>query len=59
MWFLIVYYISAIYCVFMFQKVRDMDSGKEWKSSQMTEMPRKRPAEGATETESPKVQKYS
>ena len=52
-------FFSAIYCVFMFQKVKDMDTGEEWKSSQKTEVSRKRPYEGATEIEPPKVQKYS
>ena len=52
--------ISALYLVFMFQKVKDIDTGKEWQSQQTTQETRKRPAESnASGTEPPKVVKYS
>ena len=57
----------------MFQKVKDMETGEEWKSQASTdvarkqlaegasesEVARKRAAQGASETEPPKVLKYS
>lgn len=50
----------TLYLVFMFQKVKDIDTGKEWQSQQTTQETRKRPAESsASGTEPPKVVKYS
>lgn len=43
----------------MFQKVKDLETGEEWKPQQPTDISRKRAAQGGTETEPPKVFKYS
>ena len=54
--------LSALYLVFIFQKVKDIETGKEWQSQQTTQqVTRKRPAEEscASETEPPKVVKRS
>ncbi|XP_053402078.1 mRNA cap guanine-N7 methyltransferase-like [Mercenaria mercenaria] len=47
----------TIYCVFMFQKVRDLETGEEWTCATTTDSSRKRPAEEASHTDPPKVSK--
>ena len=51
------FWIAAIYCVFMFQKVKDMETGEEWVGSVHTEedRSRKRRSEDSYPRDPPKV----
>lgn len=47
----------TIYCVFMFQKVQDMETGEKWSPTVQPEVSRKRTSEEASESSSPKYSK--
>ncbi|KAL4234369.1 hypothetical protein ACF0H5_006016 [Mactra antiquata] len=47
----------TLYCVFMFQKVKDLKTGEEWQETTVTETFRKRPADEPLLTSPPKVLK--
>lgn len=42
--------ISAIYCVFMFQKVKDLETGEEWKDMNEGETSTKRRTDDDSDT---------